>query len=764
MQVELQGWGETIRTWLADGAAAAPQALDAAARDRVFSARRYLLDYAWVSRLVGGQTPGLSIAYRRFARSLDEAAGLLLVSAGEALSQNNYSGDRLLLQAPASELSARADAAAAALNNLAGSVQGAFSPTAWPWGLDSYRKLLERLENAGHGDIRVLLQENGLRTFTDELVDRASNVTGDGLRGLAATHVVALERVRRLIKIGSEFSRESPPLAAFLSALQLFVDTFRGGTAIRLISLGRPLLSSAGLYTFGGPDPGTQTLQTLVEYRSMVSQLNDILFGTDLTLSDAEAQFIADTCLYSIDLAIDLYAVGVNPEGQGVIEQRAAAYGVLVWELLGEPNGPLALLTSTGGRNRARPLLPPLPPGSSWPPSFGVPSVGLLIGTLISAVNALGLSGLPRQILTTIPNSTVPTAGTVGTPALAPTAPNRDLRAMAQELAIVESRHSGLLPLVDALTPGNYDPDQILTPIRSAVRSAQTLVGGPDRSTIDVPPPVETTLVSGVRTRPFAPPQVVAVVPPAGPTSGGTDVNISGGGFTDARTVQFGAGNAASGIHVLSDTQMTATSPPGTGTPSVLVGNAAGTSPTAGAPTFSYLPQVTGVAMLDGGTPAAGPIAGGTMVTITGVGFTNASLVEFGPNAAKNPQVVSDTTIIATSPPSAVGGVDILVTLLSGAKSLPVAEDTFTYLASPLVTGLSPATGSSLGGDQVVISGSGFVQVSQVLFGRRPATQFTTISPTTVVVVTPPHGKGSPDVDVVTPGGQSSVTKPFNYT
>jgi hypothetical protein len=53
-------------------------------------------------------------------------------------------------------------------------------------------------------------------------------------------------------QVGVEFARESPPLAAFLSALQLFVDTFRGGDATRLISLGRPLLSSAGLYTFGG--------------------------------------------------------------------------------------------------------------------------------------------------------------------------------------------------------------------------------------------------------------------------------------------------------------------------------------------------------------------------------------------------------------------------------------------------------------------------------------------------------------------------------
>jgi hypothetical protein len=68
VQVELQSWGETIRTWLADGAAAATQALDASARDRVFSARRILLDYARVSRLVGALTPGLSIAYRRFAQ------------------------------------------------------------------------------------------------------------------------------------------------------------------------------------------------------------------------------------------------------------------------------------------------------------------------------------------------------------------------------------------------------------------------------------------------------------------------------------------------------------------------------------------------------------------------------------------------------------------------------------------------------------------------------------------------------------------------
>jgi hypothetical protein len=556
VQVELQGWGETIRTWLADGAAAAPQALDAAARDRMFSARRYLLDYAWVSRLVGGQTPGLSIPYRRFARSLDEAAGLLLVSAGEALSQNNYSGDRLLLQAPASELSARADAASAALRNLSGSVQDAFGPAAWPWGLDSYRKLLERLESAGHGDIRVLLQENGLRAFTDELVDRASDVTGDGLRGLAATHVVALERVRRLIQVGVEFARESPPLAAFLSALQLFVDTFRGGDATRLITLGRPLLSSAGLYTFGGLDPGTYTLQNLVQYRSIVAQLNDSLFGTDLTLFDAEAQFVADSCLYAIDLAIDLYSVGINPEGQGIIEQRAAAYGLFIWELLDSASGPLALLPASGGSNRVWSLLPA---GSSWPPSPGAPSIGLLISTLIDTINALGLSGLPRQIYPTISNGVAPTLATLASPSLLPTLPPRDPRIIAQELAIMESRHSGLLPLVSALTPGNFDPMQVLSPATLALRAANTLVGGPAPDVLRVPPPVESILVHGVHTiAPPGPPGVTSVTPTSDRAAGGTPVTLRGTGFTGATQVEFGTA-IATDVRVYNDTTMRVT-------------------------------------------------------------------------------------------------------------------------------------------------------------------------------------------------------------
>jgi hypothetical protein len=55
-------------------------------------------------------------------------------------------------------------------------------------------------------------------------------------------------------------------------------------------------------------------------------------------------------------------------------------------------------------------------------------------------------------------------------------------------------------------------------------------------------------------------------------------------------------------------------------------------------------PQVTGL------NPARGAISGDEVVTITGVGFTGASAVNFGPNLASDVNVSSDTQITAKSP------------------------------------------------------------------------------------------------------------------
>ena len=128
------------------------------------------------------------------------------------------------------------------------------------------------------------------------------------------------------------------------------------------------------------------------------------------------------------------------------------------------------------------------------------------------------------------------------------------------------------------------------------------------------------------------------------------------------------------------------------GTVDITVTTPAGTSATSSADQFTYIPStppaptpaplaVTGV------SPANGPAAGGTSVTITGTGFTGATDVRFG-EAAAQPFTVdsSGTQITATSPPS-TGTVDITVTTPAGTTATSSA-DQFTYITPPPAQGL----------------------------------------------------------------------------
>ncbi len=84
-------------------------------------------------------------------------------------------------------------------------------------------------------------------------------------------------------------------------------------------------------------------------------------------------------------------------------------------------------------------------------------------------------------------------------------------------------------------------------------------------------------------------PTVEMVEPDHGPASGRTSVTITGTGFTGASAVEFGATEAA-GFEVHSDTEITAISPPGSGTVDVEVQNAEGTSSTSSSDLFAYGP------------------------------------------------------------------------------------------------------------------------------------------------------------------------------
>ncbi len=279
-----------------------------------------------------------------------------------------------------------------------------------------------------------------------------------------------------------------------------------------------------------------------------------------------------------------------------------------------------------------------------------------------------------------------------------------------------------------------------------------------------LPPNAGTIAASG--TAPPAVPVVTKVSPSTGPATGGTTVTITGTGFPTGTTVtvDFGSSNPATNVKVKSGTRITCTSPGDTGTETVdvTVTTAGGTSATSSADQFSYVPVVNGV------SPSSGPTAGGTVVTITGMGFSAANAVSFGAITIYPPSfTVNDTQIMASSPPESAGKVHVTVTVITAAgtsiTSDKTASDYFTYMLAPEISTISPSSGPASGGTTVTITGSNFTGATAVNFDATAVNNFTVNSPGTKITVASPKGSaGTVDVTVTTPGGTSNFVQ-FTY-
>jgi len=168
-------------------------------------------------------------------------------------------------------------------------------------------------------------------------------------------------------------------------------------------------------------------------------------------------------------------------------------------------------------------------------------------------------------------------------------------------------------------------------------------------------------------------------------------------------------------------------------------------------------PTVTSV------SPASGPAAGGTSVTITGTNFTGATGVNFGGVAATSVTVISATSITATSPAGAVGAIDVTVTT-PGGTSATSSADAYTYAAKPTVTSVSPNSGSTSGGTVVTITGTNFTGTTGVNFGSTAATNITVVSATSITATSPAGAVGAIDVTVATAGGTSATSTADQFT
>jgi alpha-tubulin suppressor-like RCC1 family protein len=210
--------------------------------------------------------------------------------------------------------------------------------------------------------------------------------------------------------------------------------------------------------------------------------------------------------------------------------------------------------------------------------------------------------------------------------------------------------------------------------------SSITAVAPAGSGTVDVTvtTPVGTSAVSAADRFGYLPaPAITKVKLNKGPAEGGTSLTITGSNLTGATSVDFGASPAAS-FTVSSATSITAVSPAATtGVVDITVSTPSGTSAISTHDRFTYgAPTITGL------SPNAGPVAGGTSVTITGSGFaigTSATAFLFGKAPASSVSCSSTSTCLLLTPAAKAGTVDVKATVAkkNSVKSPPA--DQFTY-------------------------------------------------------------------------------------
>lgn len=155
---------------------------------------------------------------------------------------------------------------------------------------------------------------------------------------------------------------------------------------------------------------------------------------------------------------------------------------------------------------------------------------------------------------------------------------------------------------------------------------------------------------------------VTGYSPREGALAGGTTVTITGEGFDDEVRVLFGA-TAAASLTRVSSTELRVTSPRGQAADLVdlVVYNKNGVSTQRRG--FRYLPELRVTRL----TPAFGPLAGGTTLTLVGTGFTGATEVRFGGTPGRALSVGGDGELTVESPLATTpGAVDVTVVTPGG--------------------------------------------------------------------------------------------------
>lgn len=247
--------------------------------------------------------------------------------------------------------------------------------------------------------------------------------------------------------------------------------------------------------------------------------------------------------------------------------------------------------------------------------------------------------------------------------------------------------------------------------------------------------------------------------PKDGPRRGGTQVTVTGGGFTPDVQVLFG-NQSSPGVTVTDSKTMTVVAPRAnqTGPVDLTVYSKNGVDVLRNVFRYYEDTRVSSIA------PLTGPLGGGTQVVITGKGFDGATSVTFGGVAAASFTVDSPTQITAVTPAGAATG-KVPVTITTPRDAWTV-RDGFYYEGSGALVlgGAFPHVGPAAGGNTVTLFGEGFdPQADTVLIGGKPAPIVSGTAHELVVTV-PARGTSPRVVSLSVSDGAQTSTVAGGYT
>lgn len=245
-------------------------------------------------------------------------------------------------------------------------------------------------------------------------------------------------------------------------------------------------------------------------------------------------------------------------------------------------------------------------------------------------------------------------------------------------------------------------------------------------------------------------PSIDAIVPVTGYAVGGDDVQITGEGFTSGAIVLIG-GSTCKEVEVVDENTINCKTPPRTaGVKSIIITNPDGQTDTLeDAFTYTAAPIITSV------SPSGGALAGGTVLTINGSGFTASTDIVMDGASCSSVVFVTNKKLTCTTSSHPAGSVNIVAT--NEFSQTGTLVNGFDYRAPPSISSLSINGGSIYGGTFVLITGSGFVNGMTVKFGSNSCVGNGFISSTKYYCTTPASDAGLVAVTVTNDDLQTEI-------